>query len=363
MNLPAKKGFTLIEILAALVIIGFLISLAASQVRERAEDGEIVAALNQMNSIRKAVTDGFYRDFGCIPEEVHVLAQSGPQASPRYYQLNMNPEYATRFLCLPRDCSNSEIMDLFNRRWDRYGNWIDEEDFRPGCYFMFQCLDKINSERLGNLDYYAVSPLIADPVCGSGSWTGPYLEANSRFDATALNQKDDTQYPYEFYSDYGMFEDDHVFLPVISTPWADDLEEAALEAEASDLDLAAELRKGKYYQILVYSRNTGEVTYSPSGEIRIIRWSDWIQVPETAVVISRGPDGLPGAEGDDQTVGAEDYWKECAGMWQHGLTTQQRQCFDRLMITDPDDPEYVDIGDDMVLFIFGGGTVRSPLDR
>ncbi len=359
MFIQSKKGFSLPEVLVALVIIGFIVTIAVGAMRNTVDDSKVIAALNQMNSIKEAAAL-FYSDFGCIPEEVHPNTASGQDSGHKYDSLNMNTEYATRFLCLPRDCSDSEIID-FSNLWNSNG-WINVDDFRPGCYFMFQGLSKLFSERFGTLHNSKVRSLITDPVYGLRSWTDTYLEANSQFNATALNRKDDTHYPAEFYSDADRFNDD-VFLPVISTPWADDLESQALDAESDAPALAAEYRKGKYYQILVYSRNTGVITYMPSGEIKEMLWDEWVQVPETAVVISRGPDGLPGTEGDDTTIGAEDYWNECAAMWQHGLTSAQRRCFGRLMITDPDDPGYVDIGDDLILFIFGGGTVRSPLDN
>ncbi len=346
------NGFSLLEIMVVLAIIGLFVTISAGALRDTTDDAEVISALSQMDSIRQAVIDGFYKDFGCIPEEVHGKI-SGVGNNPEYRK---NPEYATRFLCLQRDCGDSEFkiktfIDEYTKDSDSKWSGFNDDDFCPGCCFMFNCLENLFSERLGkNLKNY-IPLLMTNPVYGFQSWTGPYLEANSQFNATALNQSDDTRYPADFYSDSSTFEDDPVILPVISTPWADGLEASALEIEADDPSYAAQLRKGKYYQILVYSRDAGDDS------------SLWIQVPETAVVISRGPDGMPGSEGDDGTVGAEDYWTECADMNDGDLTAGQRQCFERLMITDPDDPEYVDIGDDMVLFIFGGGTVRSSLDN
>ncbi|MGD9161261.1 MAG: prepilin-type N-terminal cleavage/methylation domain-containing protein, partial [Desulfobacteraceae bacterium] len=309
MDIQSKKGFSLPEILSVLAIIGLLVTITAGAMRNTADDSTVIAALNQM----KVINDGvvlFYKDFGCIPEEVHINTAPGANRGPEYDKHNMNPEYATRFLCLPRDFSNSEINSL-HKRLDRYGNLKDAEDFRPGYYFMFQCLASLNPERFNRgvsptvRSYHAIVSLITDPLYGSRSWTTPYLEANSRFNASALNQKDDTQYPAIFYSDHSMFEE-AVLLPVISTPWADDIEVRAREAEPEDPALAEELRKGKYYQIMVYSRNNSKIKYdSQTDEIVGIIWGHWIQVPETAVVISRGPDGLPGTEGDDDTIGAE----------------------------------------------------------
>ena len=349
----SKNGFTVLEILVVLSIIGVFVTICAGTIKDTANDAEMIAALGIMNSIRQAVANGFYKDFGCIPEEVQKTG-SGAAHTVSY---NNNPEYATRFLCLKKDCSDSDIQTLLKKY--KSADWTDfnDGDFRPGCCFMFKCLENLVSVDLGTV-YTHIEALMTNPVYGTRSWTGPYLEANSQFNATALNQADDTRYPDDFYSDYSTFEGDPVLLPVISTPWSDGLEASALEIEAENPSLAAELRKGRYYQILVYSRNTGTTENGQDTYTSV-----WIQVPETAVVISRGPDGLPGTDGDAGTVGAETYWKACAAMSDFGPATAQRQCFKRLMITDPNDSEYVDIGDDMILFIFGGGTVRSLLDN
>ncbi len=38
------------------------------------------------------------------------------------------------------------------------------------------------------------------------------------------------------------------------------------------------------------------------------------------------------------------------------------KCVRKLKIAEPDDPDYIDISDDVVMFVFRGST-RSPLDK
>ena len=382
-------GFTLVEIVVALMIIGLLAGLTAALTRDKLEEGRVIAALSQMNSIKNAVVDGFYRDFGHVPEEVHRACDYPNPGEGNTMDChegtvprNQNPEYATRFLCLERDCTDQDIADLVNA----YANnpqvsrqLLQKTEARKwggdkghlGCAFMTRALwevrDNNYSPSFGNymLDILRYL-LMSDPSVGRRGWPGPYLAGNSRINAGALHKTDGDQYPAVYYSDPGL--NDHVeavtkdiYFPVITTPWADDLEASARQAEMDKIPaLAKELRKGRYYQILVYSSlKLWNALLDPP-------WDEGFpgaQAPETAVVLSRGADGLPGTAGDASTVGAEDYWMQCAGMSKMGPTAAQRKCFNRLAITDPNDPDYVNIGDDMVLFIFGEGPVRSPLEK
>lgn len=381
-----RAGFTLVEIMVVLVIIGLLATLTAALTRGKLDESKVMAAASQMNSIKKAVVDGFYRDFGYIPEEVHrygVDSRVGSLEGEADTLRNQNPEYATRFLCLERDCTNGEIADVFSvfstgqlpslqveaQKWGG-------DDGRLGCAFMTRALHEMRDNALSsflNTYMYSLRYLVmTDPSVGRRGWTGPYLACNGRIDATALHRTDADQYPAIFYSDPGLQIGPYaveavtkdVYFPVITTPWADDLEATARQAEADkDPDLAKELRKGRYYQMLVYSRLKYWLEENTSGTYYLDTVSPAAQVPETAVIISRGADGRPGTAGDASTVGAEDYWMKCAKISQYGLTDEQRACFRRLAITDPNDPDYVNIGDDMVLFIFGDGPVRSPLEK
>jgi len=350
-------GFTVLEVLATLIIIALLVTLTVSRTRNTLQDTEIITALNQMAGIRDAVAEGFYADFGFVPEEAHNL----PGMENIDIFRNQNPEYVTRFLCLEKDCTDQDIKACLEDGDPWYFS-LEEDILGNGhryCYFMARALSHLVAQAQ-EYDFEKILPLLSDPTIERG-WSGPYLEPNAWINATALNRQDDEKYLDDFYSDANEVQEDALF-PVITTPWADDLEAAALEAETKededDAALEAELRKGKYYQILVYSRfipaNFGGGTTSRGR---------WEQVPETAVIICRGADGLPGSDSQAERLGAEDYWMQCADMNKYGLTDEQRHCFERLKITDPNDPDYVDIGDDMVLFIFGSGPVRSPLER
>jgi prepilin-type N-terminal cleavage/methylation domain-containing protein len=388
-----RTGFALVEIMAVLVIIGLLATLTAALTRDKLDEGKVIAAVSQMNSIKKAVADGFYRDFGCIPEEVHrpsdyPNAGAGHTVDSREGNVprNQNPEYATRFLCLERDCTNNEITELLSKCFLNNQIWSSQassckaaaqkwggDNGCLGCAFMTKALWGMRDSNLFYFVDYGVDvlrySLMPDPSVGSKGWTGPYLACNSWINASALHRADGDQYPAIYYSDPSFMYSSPYFeavtkdvhFPVITTPWADDLEAAAREAEADqNPDLAKELRKGRYYQILVYS------SLKLWNDLLDPPWDEGFpgaQVPETAVIISRGADGLPGAAEDASTIGAEDYWMQCAEMARIGPTEEQRKCFRRLAITDPNDPDYVNIGDDMVLFIFGDGPVRSPLEK
>lgn len=398
-----RAGFTLVEILAVLTIIGLLAALTVACIRDKLDESKVIAALSQMNSIKKAVTDGFYKDFGYIPEEVHrsweypggsatypggvsdVVSSLNPlyvEAGGEDYVLrNQNPEYATRFLCLEKDCTNDEIADVLSlyssntsESYQEAVTWWGEKEHR-GCAFMGWALREVRDNLADdyNMFYFLRYLLMPDPSVGRRGWTGPYLACNSRINATTLNRTDSDRYPDIYYSDPRLSTaaeaaTEDVYFPVITTPWADDLEAEARQAETDrDPDLAKELRKGRYYQMLVYSSLKYYYRVSEGGCENgcLIVDADCpaVQVPETAVIISRGADGLPGTAEDASTIGAEDYWMNCAEMSPIGPTEEQRKCFRRLAITDPEDPDYVNIGDDMVLFIFGDGPVRSSLEK
>ncbi len=389
-----RAGFTLVEIVVVLAIIGLLVTLTAALTRDKLDEGKVIAAMSQMNSIKKAVADGFYRDFGYVPEEVHrgawVDSRVGPNGEADTLR-NQNPEYATRFLCLERDCTNEEIADLFED-WgmanitpefqEQQKKWGGDNG-RLGCAFMTKALNEMRDRSWPEDFVYPLRyMLMPDPSTGGRGWPGPYLTCNSWINATALHGTDRDQYPAIFYSDPSLFSlsgavKKDVFFPVIATPWADDLEAAARKAEADkNPDLARELRKGRYYQILVYSslrswysNIAGADTFLFDSDGQAFFYEDTMapgaQVPETAVIISRGPDGLPGTAGDASTIGAENYWMQCANKSKTGLTVDQRECF--WCLANPKDDKCkkynVNIGDDMVLFIFGDGPIRSPLDK
>lgn len=109
-------GFTLLEILVVLVVLGFLTAMVAGRFRGMREEAAITITLSEMKEIKEAIRDRFYPDLGLIPEDT------------------TNPKYATRYLCLiddgagpPIGPERQEMLDFLTAggvphliNWDRY---------------------------------------------------------------------------------------------------------------------------------------------------------------------------------------------------------------------------------------------------
>ena len=80
-----SRGFTLLEILVVIMIMGFLTAMVAGHFLGVKEDAGNVTGLNEMKKIKEAIRDRFYPDLGLIPEDA------------------VHPEMAIRFLCLKDD--------------------------------------------------------------------------------------------------------------------------------------------------------------------------------------------------------------------------------------------------------------------
>ena len=109
-----SRGFTLLEILVVIMIMGFLTAMVAGHFLGVKEDAGNVTGLNEMKKIKEAIRDRFYPDLGLIPEDA------------------VHPEMAIRFLCLKDDgiggiergnmsaflVAQSKPASLIN--WDKY---------------------------------------------------------------------------------------------------------------------------------------------------------------------------------------------------------------------------------------------------
>lgn len=232
-------GFTLLEILVVIMIMGFLTAMVAGHFLGIKEDAGNVTALNEMNKIKEAVRDRFYPDLGLIPEDA------------------VHPEMAIRFLCLKDDGVGPPVGP---ERQEMY-------------VFIENILGAAQANRLIDWDKYSRK-----------GWRGPYMEQETSYEA-------DPGPPPKYF-------------PIIVTPWVDFCEGRARAVESLDPALAAEYRKGKYYQIL-------------GGQNR-----------NNARIICYGANGLNG--------GAE-----------------------TATVAELKDPNF-DIGDDLVMFVFGAGATRSP---
>ncbi len=146
-------------------------------------------------------------------------------------------------------------------------------------------------------------------------WRGPYLEYSLRVQLDAGT-------PYA--------------SPLIATPWADGSEELAQEAEASKNTQSAErLRRGKYYFIVV--------DRDPDNHHALLM--------DTARIVCFGPDGK------DSGAYYKDYDAE------NPTTPATADDLRKMPTCDSGKTEGDDCyqtGDDIVMFIFGGGAVRRP---
>ena len=293
----------MLEIIAVLVIIGFLVTIVGSRVRGIDEDATVIAALNNMKAAREVIRE-FHLDFGFIPEEIdrNRLFQDSEDDMRK-----QNPEYATRFLCLEKDCTNEEIQKYMRNWFFHYPDIL--EDGHPGCYDMAICIRDLLGE---SSPAVVLEYLLYDP-CYNKGWRGSYTRPNAIFNATEL---DPDTYPADS-------DGNPVYLPVIETPWADKFEKMADEAEeAEESAPAQEYRKGKYYQILVDVTLECVRRSGPRGTCS--EWK-WKQLLDTARLVCHGTNGI-----DDGGA----------------------------LYPVPDD-----IGDDMVVFVFGNDIIRTPLEK
>ena len=314
-------GYTLLELLTVLTIVGIMVTgtvIAWQRVFGRVtEDIPVAAALRDMKAIQDAIVKGFYPDIQTLPYD------------------EKNPEYANRYLCLnPEHPKEREEMAAF-----------------------LESQGKLNLIEWNK--YYAKG------------WRGPYIECDSTCNATEL---DPVSHPPDA-------EGNPVYLPVIATPWADECEKMALEeiAKGDPNELAAEYRRGKYYQLFTVgcivckgqdclSGNNGdndmEEYFSNYGSICKADCKDSCLKKCQAMCEKQCK----------QELGI--YWEECMPICVPGCNDE---CFNdcyfncinefansglgkNLKIIDPYDPDYVNIGDDIVMFVFVEG-LRSPLEK
>jgi len=253
-----EKGFTLIEALVVLTILGFFALMTLAALRDTTDDASNVVALNEMRTIKEAIRERFYPDLGLIPE----ARDPGPDGLMGTADDVVVAEYSTMFLCL-RDDGGTERAEMLT--------------------FL------ANNGRANLIDWDRFS---------RRGWRGPYMEHDIRHDVGG-----------------------GVFIPLIATPWAGLCEtRAQRESDAGDAATAAEYLRGRYYLILVERYPVG---HPQAGQ----------QITDDARIISFGANGLDdGAEG--AAAAALRIPEGSAG--------------------------YVDIGDDLVMFIFGTGPTRRP---
>jgi hypothetical protein len=278
-------GFTVLELVVVLVCISFLAVMLASRLGTISEEAGVTIALEEMNNIKNAINDMFYPDLGVIPEDP---GEDGKFASDKCSACGTDdrPWYATRYLCL---------------RNDGKGN----PEYEEMLAFLASCTG----------DTSLAKGLLAWDRYKQKGWRGPYMEQ----DAMAALELDDDYY-----------------FPLVATPWAENCEKLAQEAEASENDEDAEkFRRGKYY-LIVTDKNEDD-NYKP--------------MRNTARIICFG------ANGEDDGSYFVDYKETNPKIRTTADDLRKPNVYNS---DDPDNPDYYYTGDDMVVFIFGGGVQRKP---
>lgn len=132
-------GFTLLELTIVLLILGIVAGAVAYSGGRSGERAAVITTLAEMSEIKKAIRGeggyGFYPDIGLIPED------------------SINPEYATRYLCLKDDgAGGSQHVEMHDLLVARLGS--------------------AEAGRLIEWDKY-----------NRKGWRGPYMEPDKKYDA------------------------------------------------------------------------------------------------------------------------------------------------------------------------------------
>ncbi len=395
---PTKAaGFTVIELLAVIVIIGLLVT-GVSVAWQRVtlalkEDVVSTAVLTDMKKLKNALVSGFHADTGLLP-----CAEKTATAGGGEYRAT---EYAGRYLGFSMDCE-PETIEKAQFRFDN-GDFIECEKLSGHCREMCRFLSpethwseigkeiKIPDTRKPALPLK--EPFVWNKYYATG-WRGDYLQMNAVFNATEF---DPLRYP-------AGKDDAPIYLPAMETPYAKHCEALALEAdENGDESLAREYRRGKYYHIMGTTTNAilimsrGEDCLpAPAANVEdcIRRRGDTVDCPvKTAYVekcleqfeackshclfpgkttcqsaVCDRSDYEPscitqyGGNGAPAKLCVEERFAACVQCAKKCLLPRQNPCFQRLQITNPDIPGYIDLEDDTVMFVFSG-LIRSPLEK
>ena len=348
------KGYTLIEVITVLAIIMALATTMGIALYDahckNLECLPIKCAIDQMKAIQDVIVKDFYPDIGRIP-------CAGEE-----------PVFGIAYLCVEEKIDG--VAD-----WNKY------------------------------YDY---------------GWRGPYIKTIASLDATYF---DPDSYPPDSNGNPVLFPAIAVPWAKNCEEKAREIEQDGSDADAYEAckeawekagkgvpdleECAMEYRKGKYYQILRPAQKCIEWETDRYGNFTgNCRKKAWEIPKKSACIVCRGQDCLPGynveystCESDCDKTYQEKAKKDCKSACREwypwvlpddpmimqcvieciknpgeylGNTTHAEwldDCYfkchagtENLKIIDPDDPGYMDIGDDIIMFVFRGG-LRSPLEK
>ena len=205
------------------------------------------------------------------------------------------PWYATRYLCL-KDDRNIE---------DKESNVDPDSETNPECKEMF---DFLTSQTMSENEIVAKGLLVWNRYRQKG-WRGPYMEHDTNGRLAPIGKSQEGNY-----------------FPLIATPWSDKCEKLAQQAEEAGDDIDAEkIRRGKYYLV---------VGGQDKNEARIICF---------------------GVDCADSGSFCKDYMADAPSDHVTADDLRKPNIYDS---DNPDNPDYYYTGDDIVIFIFGGGVTR-----
>ena len=193
----------MVELLVSLFIIAMLSAVVAGVFGNLGRDADIICAVNEMKTIKDAVTDYFYPDLGIVPrdfgEDPGNLKDDKPWRATRYLCLTKDPKIEEEFSEITYDLLDPESREMCD--FLEY-QWLPRND--KGVY-----------NPKGHFNNYKVQ-LKWDKLFRKG-WNGPYVEA----DAAYKNKEGN-------------------YLPVVANPWAtkfeDNLKKAYKENNQEEID-------------------------------------------------------------------------------------------------------------------------------
>lgn len=294
---PPSAGFTILELLVVLTIIGFFAMAVAGRLAGVSDVAGVTTALEEMNNIKRAIIDLFYPQLGFIPEDPgpnrKLAGSAGSSAGD-----DDRPWFATRYLCLLEDRDRTtEVPDRLKSP-QSHAMWI---------YLRSQINRRSPND--GNAKSMAMAKLSWNRYRQTG-WRGPYMEQDI---TVRLDSMESTT------------------TPLIATPWADKCEQLAREAEeAGETTEADRLRRGKYYLIVTDTITDEDGNYATDRN--------------TARIVSFGA--------DCEDSGS---YRRLDGMGKVTATDLRK-----LNVEADESPDGYFTADDIVVFIFGGGTPRRP---
>ncbi|WP_223846223.1 type II secretion system major pseudopilin GspG [Wenzhouxiangella sp. AB-CW3] len=123
MKVRTGQGFSLIELLVVLVILGLIAGLVVPNILQRAEDANVRAAKAEVQRLSMAI-DEFYLDNGRVPRELRELVERPGNAR------NWNGPYV----------NNSNLVDPWDNSYNyrypgqhrSYDIWSNGADGQPG---------------------------------------------------------------------------------------------------------------------------------------------------------------------------------------------------------------------------------------